>query len=137
MTNIKKLKKITTKKQLVKTMVIYGNRHEDFVSALREDITKLGEKAGREYYLFNDYWRFGVFSCKEDFKNIRFLTKTRKITKEEKEKIIKGNIGLYVYGSSHYRDDGKVTSQYITVVKNVIVVYWKDEDGEIYDIEAV
>ena len=137
MTDIKKLEKITTKKQLVKTMVIYGNRHVDFVSALRKDITKLGEKAGREYYLFNDYWRFGVFSCKEDFKNIRFLTKTIKVTKTITEKITKESKGLYVYGSSHYRDDGKVTSQYVTIVKNAIITYWKDEDMKIYGIEAV
>jgi len=137
MTDINKLKKITSKQELKKRMVIYGNRHKDFVSALKEYITKLGEKNGRIYYLFNNFWWFGIFSCKEDFRDIRFLTKTIKITKTITEKITKESKGLYVYGSSHYRDDGKVTSQYVTIVKNAIITYWKDEDMKIYGIEAV
>ena len=140
------MKRITSKKELLNHLSrdYKMQTHEEFVELLIPWVEKMGEKNeknGRSVYCYEDSLFFGIFSCNKNFTNMRFQkkppTKRNKPPKinELKEKIEKTG-GTYVIGSKCYFNSKRV-QQFFTIVDNIPVTYWVNEEGEIYGIEAV
>ena len=139
------MERITNKKTLLNQMSydFKIQTHEEFVEVINPWVKKIGEKNGRSVYFYEDFGHFGIFSCGKNFTNIRFQKKPTKIKKppkikelkELKEKIEKTG-GTYVPGSEGYFNNLYV-QQFFTIVDNMPITYWINEEGEIYGIEAI
>ena len=146
------MQRITNKKEFLKAVFYEGyNNFETLQEALLTHgfgkITQNGHtREGRETWLVVGTFYFCEISCNKNFTNIRFFKKPPKIRflkkppkikelNEIKEKIEKTG-GTYVPGSEGFFNNKRV-QQFFTIVDNIPVTYWVNEEGEIYGIEAV